>query len=100
MRTTRLMVAATAVLAVAAMGIGAASAQGPAGRWGWIDDARMKNAAKEPQNWLMHSGDTKAWRYSGLDQITPAVNHCHEPPAIGPTALVGKPRVNGPLMAR
>ena len=36
----------------------------------------------------------------GLDQITPAVNHCHEPPAIGPTALVGKPRVNGPLMAR
>ena len=71
MRTKRLMAAATAVLAVAALGIGAASAQGPAGKWGWIDDARMANADHEPQNWLMHSGNNKAYRYSGLDQITP-----------------------------
>ncbi len=36
-----------------------------------IDDARLANAASEPQNWLAHGGTQLAQRYSGLDQITP-----------------------------
>lgn len=33
---------------------------------------RLKNAHKEPQNWLTYWGDLKGTHYSGLSQITPA----------------------------
>ncbi len=33
---------------------------------------RLLNAAKEPQNWLMYSGDYAGRRYSGLDQVNAA----------------------------
>ncbi|HUA21779.1 MAG TPA: PQQ-dependent dehydrogenase, methanol/ethanol family [Bryobacteraceae bacterium] len=33
---------------------------------------RIRNAAQEPQNWLTYSGDYNGWRYSRLDQISPA----------------------------
>jgi quinohemoprotein ethanol dehydrogenase len=36
-----------------------------------VDDARLNNAAAEPQNWLAHGGNQQAQRFSGLDQITP-----------------------------
>ena len=54
------------VLGAAAMGHSLAAA--PA-RFGDIDDARLRNADKEPQNWLTYSGNDSAWRYSALDQI-------------------------------
>ncbi len=68
MRINRLRLAAT-VLALAALGlVGAASKSGPT-RFGQVDDARIANAAKEPQNWLVYSANQAAWRYSALDQI-------------------------------
>lgn len=36
-----------------------------------VDDARLNNAASEPENWLAHGGTQYAQRYSALDQITP-----------------------------
>jgi hypothetical protein len=30
---------------------------------------RLLNSAKEPQNWMMYSGDYSGKRFSGLDQI-------------------------------
>lgn len=33
---------------------------------------RLKNAGKEPQNWLTYWGDLQGTHYSGLKQITPA----------------------------
>jgi len=30
---------------------------------------RLRNASKEPQNWLMYSGDYAGRRFSGLDQV-------------------------------
>jgi quinohemoprotein ethanol dehydrogenase len=62
----RKLVAAAAAIALAAVGLGAAKAPQ---KWGQIDDARIANALNEPQNWLVHSGNQQAWRYSGLDQI-------------------------------
>jgi quinohemoprotein ethanol dehydrogenase len=68
---SRRLTAAVAVLAVAAMGLGGAARNTGPTRFGQIDDARMLNAANEPQNWLVHSGDLGARNYSALDQITP-----------------------------
>jgi alcohol dehydrogenase (cytochrome c) len=36
-----------------------------------ITSDRIRNAAKEPQNWLTYSGNYNGQRYSTLDQITP-----------------------------
>jgi len=33
---------------------------------------RLVNSAKEPGNWLTYSGGYNGWRYSPLNQITPA----------------------------
>ena len=44
---------------------GAASADG-------VTFARLKAAAKEPQNWLTYWGDLNGTHYSGLSSITPA----------------------------
>ena len=32
---------------------------------------RLRDAAREPQNWLTYSGTYSSWRYSSLDQINP-----------------------------
>ncbi|HEV7632414.1 MAG TPA: PQQ-dependent dehydrogenase, methanol/ethanol family [Steroidobacteraceae bacterium] len=42
----------------------------PEQKLGLVDDARLKNAAAEPQNWIAHGGTQLAQRYSGLDQVT------------------------------
>jgi quinohemoprotein ethanol dehydrogenase len=70
MRSNRVLIAATA-LAIAAVGLGGAALGAGPTRFGQIDDARLKNAANEPQNWLAHGGDQQAHRFSGLTQITP-----------------------------
>jgi quinohemoprotein ethanol dehydrogenase len=36
---------------------------------GAVDDARLRNAQQEPQNWLTHGGNWEEHRYSKLDQI-------------------------------
>ncbi len=36
-----------------------------------VDDARLKNAAAEPQNWLTHGGTWLEQHYSQLKSITP-----------------------------
>ena len=39
---------------------------------------RLLKADEEPGNWLMYSGNYRSYRYSSLDQITPAnVNPVH-----------------------
>ena len=40
-----------------------------------VTPERLLNAAKEPQNWLMYSGDYAGRRFSGLDQINIANVH-------------------------
>jgi quinohemoprotein ethanol dehydrogenase len=47
------------------------AAPAAAAKAGHVDDARLANAASEPQNWLAHGGTQLAQRYSGLEQITP-----------------------------
>jgi alcohol dehydrogenase (cytochrome c) len=37
-----------------------------------VTSDRILNAAKEPQNWLTHSGNYNGQRYSTLEQITPS----------------------------
>jgi alcohol dehydrogenase (cytochrome c) len=38
--------------------------------WGAdVTTERLKNAEREPQNWLTYGGTYKSWRYSTLDQI-------------------------------
>ncbi len=49
----------------------AAPPAAPVSQVAQVDDARLNNAAAEPQNWLAHGGDQQAHRFSGLDQITP-----------------------------
>ena len=65
----------TALVAVAALPAGCArKAPEPAAaapRAAQVDDARLANAASEPQNWMAHGGTQLAQRYSGLEQITP-----------------------------
>ena len=57
------------VLALAgAAAVGSSMAAAPQ-KYGDIDDARMRNADKEPQNWLMYSGNDASWRHSALDKI-------------------------------
>ena len=69
MRKVKLGLACAGALAVmVAAAMGHSQSTGPT-RFGQIDDVRMRNADKEPQNWLMYSGNDKAWRYSALDQI-------------------------------
>src|SRR5262245_59254804 len=36
-----------------------------------VSTNRLVNAAQEPQNWLMYSGNYSSTRYSRLDKITP-----------------------------
>jgi quinohemoprotein ethanol dehydrogenase len=38
-------------------------------QYGAVDDARLRNAQQEPQNWLTHGGNWEEQRYSKLAQI-------------------------------
>jgi quinohemoprotein ethanol dehydrogenase len=58
----RALVLAGAVAAAPCLAAGAA-------KFGNIDDARLRRADSEPQNWLTYSGNDSAWRFSALDQI-------------------------------
>ena len=63
------------VLALSALALAGCAKQPPApvaaAKAAQVDDARLANAASEPQNWMAHGGNQLAQRYSGLDQITP-----------------------------
>src|SRR5678815_3367390 len=45
------------------------AAQQPSTRYGAIDDARLAQSQKEPQNWPIYNGGWYEHRYSFLDQI-------------------------------
>jgi glucose dehydrogenase len=44
----------------------------PAGVSAQITYQRLLDAGKDPANWLTYSGRYQSWRYSDLNQITPA----------------------------
>ncbi len=46
---------------------------------GQVTPARLLDSAKEPQNWLMYSGDYAGRRFSALDQINTANAHAVVP---------------------
>ncbi len=58
--------------ALAMIVAGATALAGAPTKFGDIDDARIRNADKEPQNWLVNGDNQKSWRYSQLDQINVA----------------------------
>ena len=55
-----------------------------------VPSNRLREAASEPENWLMYSGDYFSNRYSPLDQITPsnvddlALQWVYQTPISGP----------------
>lgn len=55
----RVCLLAFALLALAGCGRGV----------GDVDDARMRGADREPENWLLHAGNHEAHHFSGLTQI-------------------------------
>jgi alcohol dehydrogenase (cytochrome c) len=55
-----------------------------------VTPERLLNAAKEPQNWLMYSGDYAGHRHSGLDQINIANAHALVPKWAYQTMAGGK----------
>ena len=57
MKRTKLISAA----AISVLWVASASAQ--------VTPERLLNSAKEPQNWLMYSGDYAGHRFSALDQV-------------------------------
>jgi len=54
------------MLVAALLGMGLSGCDTKAGD---IDDARMRRADEEPQNWLLHGGNLEGQRFSRLDQI-------------------------------
>src|SRR6185369_14750115 len=44
-------------------------AAGPRVRAGYVDQARLDGAAREPQNWMSHGGTYEEQRFSALDQV-------------------------------
>jgi quinohemoprotein ethanol dehydrogenase len=58
-----------AVLASVIGGNGFAHAQQPARTFGAVDDQRLLDAEREPQNWLTYGGTYFEQRYSTLEQI-------------------------------
>lgn len=58
------------LVGVASMTLVASGAQPVARRFGQIDDARLLQAAREPQNWLVDGGSYLGTHYSPLRQIT------------------------------
>ncbi len=64
---------ALVVLTLSALALAGCAKQAPAPvaapKAAQVDDARLANAASEPQNWMAHGGNQQAQRYSGLDQI-------------------------------
>lgn len=63
-------------LALALLAVSAAIARQPAAaqetahrRFGAVDDARLRRAAEEPENWLAYGGGWREQRYSRLTQI-------------------------------
>ncbi|MCY4638403.1 MAG: PQQ-binding-like beta-propeller repeat protein [Acidobacteria bacterium] len=72
--TQRHLIAATILLAIAALAAAPAAAQTQAGQreapaFAPVTPERLLNAEDEPHNWLMYSGNYKAQRYTRLDQI-------------------------------
>ena len=72
MRHTLIALLALTVLAAGCSKPAPRQAAPPELKAAQVDDARLNNAAAEPQNWLAHGGTQLAQRYSGLEQITPA----------------------------
>jgi len=58
--------------------------------YGQVTPERLLNSAKEPQNWLMYSGDYAGRRYSVLEQINVSNAHALVPKWVYQTVAVGK----------
>jgi alcohol dehydrogenase (cytochrome c) len=58
--------------------------------YGQVTPERLLNSAKEPQNWLMYSGDYAGRRYSALEQINVSNAHALVPKWVYQTVAVGK----------
>jgi alcohol dehydrogenase (cytochrome c) len=57
---------------------------------GQVTPARLLESSKEPQNWLMYSGDYAGHRYSALDQINTSNAHALVPKWVYQTMAEGK----------
>ncbi|MGC1414265.1 MAG: PQQ-dependent dehydrogenase, methanol/ethanol family [Candidatus Acidiferrum sp.] len=60
----KILFVSLAILAASSFSVRSARAQ--------VTSQRLLDSAKEPQNWLMYSGDYSGHRFSALDQITTA----------------------------
>ena len=58
--------------------------------YGQVTPERLLNSAKEPQNWLMYSGDYAGRRYSALEQINVSNARALVPKWVYQTVAVGK----------
>ncbi len=54
---------------IGGLAVASGVAAAPPASYGRIDDARLRNAAEEPANWLTYGGTYSEQRYSRLDQI-------------------------------
>jgi alcohol dehydrogenase (cytochrome c) len=62
--------------------------------FGQVTPQRLLDSVKEPQNWLMYSGDYAGRRFSGLDQIKTANAYSMVPKWVYQTVAVGKFETN------
>ncbi len=79
---TGLLNVSAAVLVIAACFASSGQAQ--------VTPQRLRDSAKEPQNWLMYSGDYAGRRFSALDQINKANAHALVPKWVYQTMASGK----------
>jgi len=84
LRMTSRLVMLPAVLFASFFVVASARAQGQ------VTPERLLNAAKEPQNWLMYSGDYAGHRHSALDQINVVNAHTLVPKWAYQTMAGGK----------
>src|SRR5205823_15065484 len=61
-----------------------------AAAFGQVTSQRLLESAKEPQNWMMYSGDYAGHRYSGLEQINTGNAHSLAPKWAYQTMAGGK----------
>lgn len=71
MKNSRLVLFGLSVLLGACAKQAPAPTAAPAPKAAQVDDARLANAAGEPQNWMAYGGSQQGQRFSGLEQIKP-----------------------------
>src|SRR6266850_4538202 len=68
-RTARLSLIALLVVSSLLLAL---PSPGRSAEWREVSDARLLNADRDAGNWLMYNRTYNGWRFSPLDQITPA----------------------------